>query len=231
MNENRLSFDRISEIVDQLIRFLTKNQIRKLIQSVETKDSTQIYTSDFEEINPSPSQMDLLKNLLGDIKDKNTLIAIMSSLNTYLRIGPQPRIELCWTGPLTDKHVRLTGPALSELILSAKHNILIVGYSISKGIENQLDYLKEKSKLGVRLTFMIDKLEGKEEFQKWLMNLPMPAEIYNRPLKLDDSMSALHIKCVVVDDKKAMFGSANLTYHGMKGNIELGLIINDEKNC
>jgi len=33
---------------------------------------------------------------------------------------------------------------------------------------------------------------------------------------------------VVVDEKVVMFGSANLTYYSMKGNIELGLIVKDE---
>ena len=43
-------------------------------------------------------------------------------------------------------------------------------------------------------------------------------------------MSALHAKCVVVDNRVAFFGSANMTYHGMKGNIELNLIVRDKKS-
>ena len=139
------------------------------------------------------------------------------------------KIEICWTGPTKNRHIRLTGPALEELLYSAKKSIIIVGYSINIGIKDQLDFLVKKSREQVQLTFMIDRLHEKKDFLQWLKRLPMPAEVYDRPPDSEDDMSALHIKCIIVDEEKAMFGSANLTYHGIKGNIELGIIIEDQK--
>ena len=41
----------------------------------------------------------------------------------------------------------------------------------------------------------------------------------------DDKMAALHAKLIVSDVKKSLVSSANLSYHGMQGNIEMGFLI------
>lgn len=137
-------------------------------------------------------------------------------------------IEICWTGDTKNRHTRKTGAALSQLILSAKKSILIVGYAISTNMNEITKDLEAKSKEGIKLTFMINRLEEKRDFLDWARKLPYPPELYNRQEDPNAPMSSLHIKCVIVDGKKAMFGSANLTYHGMKANRELGIIIKDE---
>ena len=42
-------------------------------------------------------------------------------------------------------------------------------------------------------------------------------------------MAALHAKVISVDQKKTLITSANLSYHGQQGNIELGTLI-ESKN-
>ena len=39
----------------------------------------------------------------------------------------------------------------------------------------------------------------------------------------DDAMAALHAKTIVVDEKELLVSSANLSYHGMQGNVEMGI--------
>ena len=138
------------------------------------------------------------------------------------------QIEICWTGDTKNRHIRKTAPALSQMILSASRSILIVGYAISTNMKEIMKDLEAKSKEGVILTFMIDRLEDKRDFLDWARKLPYPPELYDRQEDPNAPMSSLHIKCVIVDGKKALFGSANLTYHGMKANRELGIIIKDE---
>ena len=41
----------------------------------------------------------------------------------------------------------------------------------------------------------------------------------------DDKMAALHAKVISVDQEKTLITSANLSYHGQQGNIELGTLI------
>ena len=38
-------------------------------------------------------------------------------------------------------------------------------------------------------------------------------------------MSALHAKAIIVDGYTLLTTSANLSYHGLTGNIELGLLV------
>ena len=45
--------------------------------------------------------------------------------------------------------------------------------------------------------------------------------IYYYP-KQEDKMSALHAKVISVDQQDTLITSANLSYHGQEGNIELG---------
>lgn len=42
-------------------------------------------------------------------------------------------------------------------------------------------------------------------------------------------MSALHAKVISVDGRETLITSANLSYHGQEGNIELGTYIHSEK--
>ena len=42
-------------------------------------------------------------------------------------------------------------------------------------------------------------------------------------------MSALHAKVLSADGKRILVSSANLSYHGMSGNIEIGCLIDSEK--
>ena len=41
-------------------------------------------------------------------------------------------------------------------------------------------------------------------------------------------MAALHAKVIVVDGIQTLITSANLSYHGQEGNIELGTFVKDK---
>ncbi len=42
-------------------------------------------------------------------------------------------------------------------------------------------------------------------------------------------MASLHAKVICVDKHKTLITSANLSYHGQEGNIELGTLIESQK--
>ena len=44
-----------------------------------------------------------------------------------------------------------------------------------------------------------------------------------------DSMAALHAKVISVDEQQTLITSANLSYHGQEGNIELGTLVDSKK--
>lgn len=41
-------------------------------------------------------------------------------------------------------------------------------------------------------------------------------------------MAALHAKVISVDGEKTLITSANLSYHGQQGNIEMGTVIDSK---
>ncbi|MCR4802115.1 MAG: hypothetical protein K5895_03820 [Lachnospiraceae bacterium] len=45
----------------------------------------------------------------------------------------------------------------------------------------------------------------------------------------EDKMSALHAKVISVDQKMTLVTSANFSYHGQQGNIELGTFIESKR--
>ena len=44
-------------------------------------------------------------------------------------------------------------------------------------------------------------------------------------------MAALHAKVISVDEQQTLITSANLSYHGQEGNIELGTLVDSKENC
>lgn len=82
----------------------------------------------------------------------------------------------------------------------------------------------QKSKSGVLIKFFSNGLGGQAEFEKLLKYRGRFLKIYNyqRP---DDPMSSLHAKVLCVDQFKTLITSANLSYHGQEGNIEIGTYI------
>ena len=49
--------------------------------------------------------------------------------------------------------------------------------------------------------------------------------------KGDDKMAALHAKIVVVDGRKTFISSSNLSYHGLEGNVEMGVVIDSVRKA
>ena len=50
-------------------------------------------------------------------------------------------------------------------------------------------------------------------------------KVYNYPKQQYDKMAALHAKVISVDKRETLITSANLSYHGQEGNLELGTYI------
>lgn len=54
--------------------------------------------------------------------------------------------------------------------------------------------------------------------------------VFDFQKKDDDAMAALHAKTIVVDERELLVSSANLSYHGMQGNLEMGIrLVSEDK--
>lgn len=119
---------------------------------------------------------------------------------------------------------RSTKNTVEELIREAKSNILITGYSLSGYFADLIDALIEKSQKGIYVKFFVNDIESQKNFEKIHRYKGRFLHIYNF-CKKRDSMAALHAKVISVDQQKTLITSANLSYHGQEGNIELGALI------
>lgn len=116
---------------------------------------------------------------------------------------------------------RTTMSVVHSMINSAERNILITGYSLSSYFSDLVDVIINKSQRGVYVKFFVNDIESQQEFDKILRYKGRFLNIYNYKPD-DDKMSALHAKVLSVDGHSTLITSANLSYHGQQGNIELG---------
>lgn len=138
--------------------------------------------------------------------------------------GPEP--QLVWTAPGAPAAARRTAQVASEIIREAARTAIVVGYSLTKAAAPFLTILAEAARRGVSCSIVADRMEDKLATlaQHWPKDLGLPP-MWTRPEDPEDSQSALHAKFIVVDSKRLLVTSANLTYHGFHGNIEMGVLV------
>ena len=78
------------------------------------------------------------------------------------------------------------------------------------------------------MKFFVNDIDSQESFDKLLRYKGRFLKIYNYK-KSENSMAALHAKMISVDQNKTLITSANLSYHGQQGNIELGMLAESKK--
>ena len=103
----------------------------------------------------------------------------------------------------------------------AQKRILITGYSLSEYFSDMIERINQKSQQGVFVKFYVNNIESQKCFDRLLKYQGRYLQIYNYP-KQQDSMSALHAKVISIDQQETLITSANLSYHGQEGNVELG---------
>lgn len=132
------------------------------------------------------------------------------------------------TPPSFSIRTKTTKNVVAEMLESAKKSILITGYSLSGYFEDMTDCIIRKSQAGVYVKFYVNNIESQPSFEKLRRHKGNFLKIYNYP-EQSDSMSALHAKVISVDKMDNLITSANLSYHGQEGNIELGTHIYSEE--
>ena len=143
--------------------------------------------------------------------------------------GDSDKISLVVTAPPSFSiNARTTMNVVRSMIEEANSSILITGYSLSSYFADLVDIIIQKSQSGVFVKFFVNDIDSQENFEKLLRYKGRFLKIYNYK-KQEDSMAALHAKVISVDQKKTLITSANLSYHGQQGNIELGMLAESKK--
>lgn len=142
----------------------------------------------------------------------------------------QTAVEVAWTYPrIARPGLRTTGGVAREIITQCKQTLLLVGYSVSvdpalTGLAAQtIEAIAHAAERGVGVTAVLHKDVNRQALlQAWRAGVRRPS-MFRWVDAEGDEMSAIHAKLLVGDRFDALVTSANLTYHGLQGNLEMGL--------
>jgi hypothetical protein len=175
--------------------------------------------------------------------DSRSLGALVAALLCERQAHPAAKLDLVWTGgEAKTAYSRPTAAVVRELFESAERHVLVAGYSFDHGSEilGPLHHAMQARNVAVELYLHIERARRTGEVEKhidrevasffaanWRFGPPHP-QVYIAPRCIEPrSTESLHAKCVVVDERMAVIGSANFTDRGQARNVEVGARIED----
>ena len=135
------------------------------------------------------------------------------------------KAELAITAPPSFRFkARKINDVVEEMLKNVSKSITLTGYSVSDYFSEMLDTIILQSQKGVYVRLYLNDYEKQKKQLTRLMDLRSKfLRVYDYQKQTDDAMAALHAKTIVVDEREVIVSSANLSYHGMEGNIEMGI--------
>ncbi len=123
--------------------------------------------------------------------------------------------------------IRSTNHVINELIDESYEKILLTIFVVTdKEILNNIEAAL-KRKIEVDILINVDENDLiNENILKELIKFKSEYENLNLYKIIEEK---IHAKIVIADGKKLLIGSANLTYHGLNKNYELGILIEDSE--
>jgi hypothetical protein len=120
-------------------------------------------------------------------------------------------------------NARPTNIVVAELIAKARQEIVAVGYEISDG--SVITALQVASRRISDLILLCDRARGSgtDILETWPQGCPSPRIYRDRERPNAAKYASMHSKCIIVDGEEMLITSANMTYHGLMGNIEFGV--------
>lgn len=167
-----------------------------------------------------------LKKCFSDCSEKEVMDILNICVQLYSAKQAEP-IELVLTAPDSFRVKALrTKETLRKLIEEAEKSLTITGYAVSEYFSDVLDMIIRKSQQGVYVRLYINDMEKqKPSLERLLAYRSRFLQLYEYQKQEEDIMAALHAKIIVSDARRSLVSSANLSYHGMQGNIEMGFLI------
>lgn len=169
--------------------------------------------------------LEVLEENFPNLSEKELEELLNLILHIY-NLKHSEKAELVATLPSHYKAQALpTISVISEMVDSAKTIIMLTGYSISDYAEDLFMKIIDKSRNGVMVKIFVNKFDTTDSTIKKLdAYRGRFLEIYKYQ-EQEDEMAALHAKTISIDDSKSLITSANLSFHGLEKNIELGCYV------
>lgn len=168
-------------------------------------------------------------SMLGRIRSNDAASAMRLCLQA-LRIQHEefrPKLldaELVATlPPETPGIARPTERVVREMIDDAKAEIILLGYELTD--RNLIDLLAAAAGRGAAVIMICDRGRGvaRRVVELWPSNSPRPRIFHDRERADGAPYASMHAKCLLADGKDLLVTSANFTFHGLHGNIEIGV--------
>lgn len=181
---------------------------------------------------------ELFARAFAAVRDVADASAVALALNTAHSATLQdakraPQVDVVWTGPdVGGPPVRPTAAVLSEMLRNVRSGgeILVVGYSLTAEDGSQMmeviELLGAASRNEAQISVVLHK-DGEARNRANLLAVwdvfAVKPTIYTWEPQAAGPYSKMHAKVLVVDRVEVLVTSANLTYHGLHENIEVGL--------
>ena len=140
------------------------------------------------------------------------------------------RSRAVWTGPGATGEQRLTAGVLHELITHARERILLVSFAAHTLTEIAAD-LEAAVCRGCQVDVVFETEEDSDGGYAGPHSQPFGAidgiRRWRWPADQRIAGALLHAKVLVVDGRRALVGSANLTRRALSANLEAGVLIED----
>lgn len=161
------------------------------------------------------------------------IVDILASLVSVYSLKKSEKSELVVTAPESFKvKASKTKNVVADMITSAQKSIVMTGYSISDYFKDLLDIIIGKSQSGVYIRIYVNDIEKqKQALDRLLAYQSKHLQLFEYIKSEEDKMAALHAKMLIVDSSEMLISSANLSYHGMAGNVEIGLRVQSEEKA
>lgn len=137
----------------------------------------------------------------------------------------QPRLldaELVATlPPETPGIARPTESVVRELVNGAGKEIILLGYQLKDG--RVVGLLADAVTRGVQVIVICDRGTTDHVWEAWPPGVPFARVFHDRDRADGAPYASMHAKCLLVDGRDLLITSANFTFHGLHGNVEIGV--------
>jgi putative cardiolipin synthase len=225
---------RALEAIDAVVERLSNAQIDALARACEGHDHPATSLAGGVSGAPLASQH-AVSRLLDTWRATPGLtgVGVAVALRTALRFrerGDATRSRVVWTGPGSSGSQRLTSAALRELLSSAMQRILVVSFAA-----HTLSDVATAMEDAVRCGCTIDVVFETEQDSSGAYSDPSSTPFgevtgisrWHWPSDQRQAAGVLHAKVLVIDGRRALVGSANLTYRALHNNLEAGILVED----
>lgn len=160
----------------------------------------------------------------GTEVDRVSLLEALRALELAQREQPKnfAPVDLVATLPGGLRQIAATRDVVRELIRGAKHELLVVGFSITD--REFRDLLIRRGLDHVAVTVVGDRAsgDGAELVRSWRSEAS-PLTALHDAIANPGELRRMHGKVIVADRARALVGSANFSMSGLQGNLELGV--------